>query len=383
MGSGSAAPQPSSAPAPIRVGACGHQQDLLFGPPVEYPPPPGASGALAVGFLNKDAPIDLIVGGADNGIATIAVMLGNGDGTFKPPIAYALPAGAQARSIALTDFDTDEDLDVVSAGGSVPPEVFVNNGDGTFGTATPLPRLPTTDVEGTAVTVGVEDIHGDAHPDVVTYAGGGFGVWHDNGHATFVASVLPAIDRLQDGAGLALADFDRNGSTDIAVAGNESGASVVVVLLGRRGGVFSTAARYRAGVPGKPTAVAAADFDGDGKIDLAALFVSGSSAAIAVLHGKGDGTFSPAMGLAVADANDDSSLLAADLDGDGRADLATTTHAGLAVFRSGAGGFGPPVVLPAGDLAHVAAGDLTGQRVLGLAATGKNGHAIVWPAACQ
>ncbi|HEY1550184.1 MAG TPA: VCBS repeat-containing protein, partial [Kofleriaceae bacterium] len=191
------APSPAPIPAPaspqaIRAGTCGSQQAFSLGPPIDYPPPPGASGALAIGYLNKDAPIDLIVGGTDDrGVATLGVMLGNGDATFKPPVAYELLPGAEVRSIALTDFDTDEDLDVVSAGGNGPPEIFLNNGDGTFGAAVALPKGPNEPRAGHAVSVQVADIHGDAHPDVVTYSGGGFDVWHDKGHASFVASTLP------------------------------------------------------------------------------------------------------------------------------------------------------------------------------------------------
>jgi FG-GAP-like repeat len=364
---------------PIAVGACGTQQAFTLGPAIDYPPPPGASGALAVGFLNKDAPIDLIVGGTDDrGVATLGVMLGNGDATFKPPIAYELLAGAEARSIALTDFDTDEDLDVVSAGGSGPPEMFLNNGDGTFGAAVALPPGPNEQHAGHAVTVQVADIHGDAHPDVVTYSGGSFDVWHDKGHATFVASTLPPVEGLDHGAGLALADTDRNGSTDIAVAGTDHGKATIVVMLGKHG-VFAPPMRYATPATGDATAIVAADFDGDGKIDLAASFVG----SLAIIHGKGDGTFGAATILPVADAVEGAALLAADLDGDNRADLIVTTRGGLAVYRANASGFDAPVVLPGADLGQVVAGDFRGEHVLGLATTRKDGHAMIWPAACH
>jgi hypothetical protein len=370
-----------ASPQPIRAGACGTQQAFAFGPAIDYPPPPGASGALAIGYLNKDAPIDLIVGGTDDrGVATLGVMLGNGDATFKPPIAYELLPGAEARSIALTDFDTDEDLDVVSAGGNGPPEIFLNNGDGTFGAAVALPKGPNEQRAGHAVSVQVADIHGDAHPDVVTYSGGGFDVWHDQGHASFVASTLPAISGLDRGAGLALADFDRNGATDLAVAGTDhaTGNGAIVVMLGKRG-VFAPAVKYATSITGDATSIAAADFDGDGKIDLAASFVG----AIAVVHGKGDGTFGAATILPIADATEGAALLAADLDGDNRADLIVTARGGLAVYRANATGFDPPVMLPGADLGQVAAGDFRGDHLLGLAATRKDGHATIWPASCR
>jgi hypothetical protein len=194
------------------------------------------------------------------------------------------------RSVAFTDFDTNEDLDVVTVGGTRTPQVFLNNGDGTFGEPVSLPVGPHTAIGG-HVVVRVEDIYGDAHPDVVSYAGAGFDVWH-SGHATFVASALPAVDRLEHGAGLTIADFNHDGATDIAVAGTDRGAAVVVVLLGKRGGVFAGPMRYPVGVSGTAAAVVSGDFDGNGKLDLAALFTTPSRSSI-VLSGKGDGTFGP------------------------------------------------------------------------------------------
>jgi large repetitive protein len=380
-------PDTTAAPnaVPVRVGTCGTNQDFVLGPPVDYAPR-GTTGALEIGYLNKDAPIDILVGGVDeSGGARFGVMLGNGDGTFKPPVEYSLPAGAEVRSVAFTDFDTDEDLDVVTAGGTRTPQVFLNNGDGTFGEPVSLPAGPGSPIRG-RVVLRVEDIHGDAHPDVVSYAGAGFDVWHDSGHATFVASAISPVDRLEHGAGLTIADFNRDGATDIAVAGTDRGAAVVVVLLGKRGGVFAGPVRYpggASGASGTAAAVVSADFDGNGKLDLAALFTNTSGSSIAVLSGKGDGTFGPMTILPVADAAEGSTLISMDLNADGKADLVATTTRGLAVYLSNGKGFAPVALLPASDVRAVAAGDLRGDHMLGLVATRGTGQATVWPGACQ
>ena len=375
-----AAVAPVAAPSAIRVGPCGTQQSFMLGPPADAMSH-RASGALEIGYINKDAPIDLLVGGTDDsGNAQLGILLGNGDGTFKPPVEYSLLPGAEVRSVALTDFDTDEDLDIVTAGGNSTPQIFLNNGDGTFGEPVALPVGPGPVIGGRAVVVRVADIHGDAHPDVVTYAGGGFDVWHDAGHATFVPSALPAVDRLEHGAGLTIADFNRDGATDIAVAGTDRGAAVVVVLLGKHRGLFATPVRYPTGASGSAAAVVSADFDGDGKLDLAALFTGG---AIAVLSGKGDGTFGPVTSLPVADAIAGATLIAADLDGDGKADLVATTSHGLVVFMSNGKGFEPPAAAPVSALRAVAAGDLRGDHMLGVVATRASGEATVWLGACQ
>ena len=375
-----AAIAPVATPSAVRVGPCGTQQSFMLGPPADAMSR-RASGALEIGYLNKDAPIDLLVGGTDDsGNAQLGILLGKGDGTFKPPVEYSLLPGAEVRSVALTDFDTDEDLDIVTAGGNSTPQIFLNNGDGTFGEPVALPVGPGPVIGGRAVVVRVADIHGDAHPDVVTYAGGGFDVWHDAGHATFVPSALPAVDRLEHGAGLTIADFNHDGATDIAVAGTDRGAAVVVVLLGKRRGLFAAPVRYPTGASGAAASVVSADFDGDGKLDLAALFTGGT---IAVLSGKGDGTFGPATSLPVADAADGATLIASDLNGDGKADLVATTTRGLAVYLSNGKGFESPAIVPASDLRAVAAGDLRGDHMLGVVATRASGQATVWLGACQ
>ncbi len=367
----------------MRLGLCAGQRDFTLAAPVDYAPR-GASGALAIGYLNKDAPIDVLVGGADDaGNGQVGVMLGRGDGSLFPPNEYATLPGAEVRSVALTDFDTDEDLDIVTAGGASTPQIFLNNGDGSFGAPVALPAGPGAVIGGHAVVVRVADIHGDAHPDIVTYAGTGFDVWHDSGHATFVPSALPPVDRLEHGAGLAITDFNHDGAADIAVAGTDRGAAVVVVLLGKRGGVFAPAARYPTGASGAAVAVASADFNGDGKADLAALFAGGGSGAIAVLAGKGDGTFGAPSRLPIADAADSGSLIAADLNGDGKDDLVATTARGLAVYLSTGKGFEPVAFVPTSDIRAIAAGDLRGDHMLGLVATRANGQARVWLAACQ
>ncbi len=322
----------AAAPAPVRVGTCG-QGDYLVGPPADYATKRG-TGGLELGHLNPDGHVDLIVGGKDDaGKAQLAVLLNTGEGTFRAPISYPLLPGGEAHSIALTDFDTDEDLDIVAAGGSGTPQIFLNNGDGTFGPPVALPARSVDVIDGPLVVVRVADIHGDAHPDVVTYAGGGFDVWHDAGHAVFTVSQLPPIERLEHGAGLAIADFDHDGATDIAVAGTDRGAAVVVVLISKRGGNFAAPVRYPTGASGAAIAVVSADFNGDGKPDLAAMFAGGQ---IAVLYGNGNGSFRAGASLAVADPG--TRLIAADLNADGRADLVASTAHGLAVFLANGGG---------------------------------------------
>jgi hypothetical protein len=115
-----------------------------------------------------------------------------------------------------------------------------------------------------------------------------------------------------------LADRNRFARTirpDLAVA-NSSDESVSV-LLNQGDGTFAPAVPYAAG--DYPTKVAAADLNGDGKVDLA---VASYDESVSVLLNQGNGTFAPAVRYAVG--GDAISVAAAELNGDGRPDLAVT-----------------------------------------------------------
>jgi hypothetical protein len=109
---------------------------------------------------------------------------------------------------------------------------------------------------------------------------------------------------------VATADFNRDGKADLAVA---TGNNTVSVLLGAGNGTFPTHVQYPA--PGHPSAIITGDFNGDGKTDLAT--VDPYQSEISILLGNGDGTFQPhqeyltgtqPIALATADVNADGKL---------------------------------------------------------------------------
>ncbi len=123
---------------------------------------------------------------------------------------------------------------------------------------------------------------------------------------------------------MAAGDFDGDGKTDLATA---SYGSWVSVLLGSATGL-EPEVRYP--VDSGPFAIVARDFNGDGKLDLATANNTGSSAS--VLMGTGDGTFGPATTYGLARVGQNNQLnqavgiTAADLNGDGALDFAVCTE---------------------------------------------------------
>jgi hypothetical protein len=112
--------------------------DGTFQSPVEYPTG-GSPEWIAAIDLNGDGTLDLAIstGEAQSGPqAGLAVLLGNGDGTFQPYVSYS-PLSLSNGDVIATDFNGDGELDLatlvpLSAGGCCTISVFLGNGDGTF-----------------------------------------------------------------------------------------------------------------------------------------------------------------------------------------------------------------------------------------------------------
>ncbi|MBZ5611550.1 MAG: FG-GAP-like repeat-containing protein [Acidobacteriia bacterium] len=288
---------------------------------------------LTVRDLNGDGKPDVV---ATNGFANyVQVWIGNGDGTFKPPVNYTV--GNQPTSIAIGDFNGDGRPDMAVTGGDgLAPSVAVlmGKGDGTFQAA--VYYIPTGNP---LLSITTGDFNGDGRTDLVMISqvvALPAGVWIVLGNGD--GSFQTAAD-YKAGTGpqtATVGDFNGDGVPDLAVASN--GSSTVSVLLGTGNGTFKTAVNYPAGQGA--TGVASGDFNGDGKPDLVVANVAVGT--ISVLLGNGDGTFQAkkdtqilfgALGVAVGDFNKD-----------GKADVAVVSIIGISVLiGKGDGTFQAPV----------------------------------------
>jgi hypothetical protein len=162
------------------------------------------------------------------------ILLGNGDGTFKPAVSYA--AGTNPASVAVGDFNCDgtPDLVVADAGSSFTNSssvsVLLGHGDGTFAPAVNY----AAGIHPVSVAVG--DFNGDGLPDLAVLDGdSGVRVLLGNGDGSFQTSnvsYIPGRSSLR----MALGDFNGDGFPDLAVSDASSNYVSILVNDGVWGG---------------------------------------------------------------------------------------------------------------------------------------------------
>jgi hypothetical protein len=293
--------------------------------------------SVAVADVNGDGKPDLVVSNTyacsncSNG--SVGVLLGNGDGTFQKAVTYD-SGGFWTTFVTVADVNGDGKPDIeVSSGCSSASKcgdgvvgVLLGNGDGTFQPAVAY------DSGGVApYALAVADVNRDGKPDLLVptcgystcgSAAGKVSVLLGKGDGTF----HKAVTYSSGGYGaysIAVADVNGDSKPDLLVtnwcaSSSNCGDGEVAVLLGNGDGTFQKAVTYDSG-GSDPYSLAIADVDGDGTPDAVVANVCAPNCdygpVVSVLLGNGDGTFQKAVsynpggigaqGVAVADVNHD------------------------------------------------------------------------------
>ena len=340
----------------------GNGDGTFQSPVVTFP----SAGPVAAADLNGDGKLDLVMSAVD-------IYLGNGDGTFSNTNNYVpVPISGTSSSvpIAIADFNLDGKPDI-----AVGNNIFLGNGNGTF-QAVPIGLAPgssgafvtgafdkTSAPEVAVVSVTVNntysvsilsnngsgvlslahtyplqqpgsdivtaDFNGDGNLDLMVLSADpnsqtwGYSVLLGNGDGTFQPPspfVSLSADTYLQGNSAIIGDFSGDKKLDVAVPmTGPSNPSTLAVLLGHGDGTFAAPTYV---YDGGATLIVAADFNGDGKLDIAASGFSGSFGGpigTGLLFGNGDGTFQPAV--FPSSLSNLVTAFTADLNNDGKADL--------------------------------------------------------------
>jgi hypothetical protein len=286
--------------------------DGNFQPAVNYTVG-GFPTAIVAGDFNHDGHLDLAVAnyGSFVGAGSVSILLGRGDGTFVGGATY--PMTYDPVAIMAGDLDGDGNLDLAVLI-SYPPSsgLYLNilrgGGDGSFKTGTNFLAGVST---GTGY-LAVGDFTGNGRLDLVVFPSSVSNtdtyIFFNDGSGNFPSeNVCCTTGALS----VVVADFNNDGKLDIA----ESNSNGLTIWLGKGDGSFSLASSPSAG--NNPLGLAAGDLNGDGKIDLVA--ANSTDGTVSVLLGNGDGTFT--NGATYPIGKQPVSLSLADLNGDGKLDV--------------------------------------------------------------
>jgi hypothetical protein len=352
---------------------------------------------IAVGDFNGDGKADLVV--ANRGSNNLSILLGNGDGTFQPKIDIALSTTAAPLtpvSVTVGDFNGDGKADLAVATHNTSQDMvtlLMGNGNGTF--QPPVSTVTDTAPFSAGITIGLAgggpssivsgDFNGDGHTDlvlvnnrdiIVVTAVGRFGtilstavapepgsvsVLLGNGNGTFQTPQNLAVGLAAQS--VAAGDFNNDGRLDLAV--NNTASNSVSVLTNTGGGNFSTATIGLGN--GEAGAPAAGDFNGDGITDLA---VPTTTTLINVPGFSGVKVFDGHAGVGLQAATTyvqrlDFSVVG-DFNGDGRPDLVGVVVSTIEPWlNNGDGTFPIPKLIPVAGVtfAAQATGDFNGDGI--------------------
>ena len=279
--------------------------------------------AIALAPFNKGT--GLVV--ANSGDGSISVLLPDGSGGFQPAINRPVPCSGP-DSIVTGNFDpgTTTDVAVACLGGGV--VVLFGNGDGTFQISSQT-SSPNQLVAGAPVSITAADFNDDGHTDLAVASEiynnvfpGAVTVLMNNGSGQFAPTALSPLMAGQNPTYIASADFNADGNTDLAVA--DLNGNAVTLLQGNGLGGFTPFPGSPLAAGSKPIAIALGTFF-NGLFPIIAIANSQSNN-VTVYSQTTAGAFPPTTPGFYPVGTFPVALAIADFNSDGKPDLAAANY---------------------------------------------------------
>jgi hypothetical protein len=299
-------------------------------------PVPVGDGPVATvtADLNRDGKADLAV--ANNSSNSLTVLLGDGAGGLRAASGSPVNVGGSPGDVAAADLNGDGNVDLTLPVWQDNWRVAILFGDGAGGFA-PAPGSPVAVGAryGTA-RIALAEVNGDGKGDLIvaTTDSRVVSIRFGDGAGRFGAARTVAAGNSP--SSLAVADLNRDGNLDLAVGTQADDRGRfrpgLTIMLGNGAGGFRRAAGSPMAVPGGPSSVAVADLNADGRFDVAV--ANSDAGSVTVLLGKGAGAFRPATDSPFP-VRSPTELAVADVNGDGKPDLAVASPDGFRIlFRT-------------------------------------------------
>ena len=328
---------------------------------------------VAVDF-NGDGQLDIAV--ANSRTDNIGIFLGYGNGEFSPMTTYSTGVGSRPTSIVAGDFNNDSRLDIaVTNSRTNNVGILLGYGNGEFLSQTTYFTGPNSGP--TSIIAG--DFNNDHRLDiaVVHYLTDKLGIFLGHGNGQFSSQLTYSTGTRSNAGGAIVADFNNDGRLDIAVA--NYGTSNVGIFLGYGNGEFSSQTTYYTGIGSRPISVVAGDFNKDGQLDIAVANYRTNN--VGILLGYGNGEFSPQTTYFIGTAANLVRIIADDFNNDDRLDVSVAiinTGTIAVLLGDGAGHF--PYVTRSPKMSFcsmlVAAGDFNNDRQLDIAAVNYDTNSV-------
>lgn len=318
--------------------------DGAFLMPTSIPTASGYQYGVTVADFNHDSNPD-VVSTAYSGVITVA--MGNGNGTMQPGVNYQ-SGGAVTMDADVGDFNSDGHVDIVTVGWNI-ATVFINNGSGTF---SPQSIYNSGNSGSWFSSVKASDVDLDGDIDIVLcdINTATVTVLRNEGSLNFVSSSYVTAGAPSS---IVIGKVDSDNYPDVVTS--HEGQGQITVLMNNQAGAYPTQVYYSTS---SPQAVTLADINSDQFLD--AVVTSYGSSTVTTFYNNGSGQFPTSNTVGGVPAYQ-FAITAADFNGDGDIDIATSAQSGYAslLINNGSGVLNAPVNYNVGSASNsITSGDI-------------------------